>query len=67
MGDTEEGDALLRSLARKYAVLRFGWRTPLGEEVVQAFRTELDRGARIRWPLRLDAITSATLAQCPRR
>jgi len=59
--------AVLTSLHRQYAVLRFASRTNLGEAVVQVFAEELANGSRIRWGVKLDELTAATLAQCPHR
>jgi hypothetical protein len=67
---TADSDAkLLRRLHRKYAVLRFMWRTELGEAVATEYRPELDRpGSRIRWQTgRLDAVRDRALEACPLR
>ena len=59
---------LLRRMQRKYTVLRFAWRTPLGEEIVARYRHELERpGTRIRWQLRLGGARDAALLRCPER
>lgn len=57
----------LEQLNRDYAVLRFAFRTSLGEAVVQVFAAELENGGRIRWVLKLDDLTGAVQARCPHR
>jgi hypothetical protein len=65
--DSEEARKRLRTLKRKYAVMRFFGRTALGEAVVEHYSRELRAGARIRWALRLDDVTVAAIGRCPHR
>jgi hypothetical protein len=58
---------VLELLNRDYAVLRYAFRTDLGEAVVQVFGDELENSGRIRWVLRLADLTGAVQARCPHR
>jgi hypothetical protein len=67
--DDPEAAAYLRQIDRKYAVLRFAWRTPFGEEIFKRYRSELESGARLRWQIgdRVNGAKATALAACPDR
>jgi hypothetical protein len=62
-----EGDATLKRLGRKYAVLRVFSRTLFGEEIVRHYPELAQPGVAVRWTEHLDAAMEAALARCPGR
>lgn len=63
----EENAEILRTLNRRYAVLRFAQRTDLGQQIVTFYGDELREGKRIRWLLQLNDALDAALLACPFR
>jgi hypothetical protein len=60
-------DEILKTLERKYAVVRVASRTPLAEQIVRLYRPELRGQRRIRWLDHLDEALEAVFEGCPER